>query len=122
VAIAGAFGGNEHETDGSNKVEFELTGQEYNIMYGYRFNEYALLYSNFSYSRYNFSGKISSNIPSLNGLKPTFETTTKALYLGTELSYSSFFAKLESGYQHLVTTDTKDKGHFLYGFSVGLSW
>lgn len=121
MSIAGALGGNEHETD-DKKVEFELTGKEYLVLYGYRFSQNILAYSSFSYATYNFSGKISSNNPSLNGAKPDIDTKIQSLSGGAELSWEMFFLKLETTYQQLKTSATKDKTRFLYGLALGMSW
>jgi hypothetical protein len=119
LAIVAAFGGNRYETD-DKSVEFNLTGKEYMVLYGYRFNEFVLLYSNFSYSSYNFDGSIKSGRGA--GQSPNFTTVMNGLYAGAELSYGAVFFKAESGYQQLKTTDTADFTHTITGFSIGLSW
>lgn len=119
MALSLAMGGNKHETEGSTKVEFELTGQEYQLLYGYRLNEYFLLYSNLAYSRYNFSGEIHAKDPLINDLKPEYQNKVYALYGGMEASVGSFFVKLESGYQIIQTTDTDDVGNFIFGYAFG---
>lgn len=115
------FGGNEHETD-DEAVEFELTGREYLLLYGYRLSENVFPYASFSYASYSFSGKIRSRDPDLNGLEPEFVTMSRALSGGVELSFEAFFAKLEATYQQLQTDDTKDKDRFIIGYSLGFSW
>ena len=122
MAITAAVGGNDYETDGVDSVEFELKGQEFQFLYGYRLNEYFLGYSNLSYARYNFLGEISSNDPEIDGLKPNYETKIVSLYGGAEFSFSSFFAKVECGYQRLKTTFSANKSHFIYGYALGISW
>lgn len=121
MAFALAAGGNEHETD-DEAVEFELSGQEFMLLYGYRINSNVLPYANLSYAKYNFEGDIRSSDPLLNGLNPKFETTVLSLSGGVELSYDSFFAKLEGTYQQLETTDTKNKSRMIFGYSFGLNW
>lgn len=116
VSIAALFGGNEHETD-SKSIEFELTGKEYLILYGYRFSPLVLTYSSFSYAEYGFEGKLRPS-----GLKPSFQSRSQALNAGVELNYNSLFAKLEATYQQLLTTGTKEKDNFMYGYSVGFAW
>ena len=122
MAISAALGGNEHETDGENKVEFELSGQEFQLLYGYRFSELIMAYSNLSYARYSFLGSVSSSDPLLNGLKPEYESKMMSLYGGVELTVSSFFSKLECGYQQIETTYTKDESNLVLGYSLGVSW
>lgn len=122
MAISGAFGGNEHETDGTDKVEFELSGQEYQFLYGYRFSELVMAYGNLSYARYSFMGTVSSGNTQVNGLKPEYESKLMSLYGGVEMSVSSFFGKLECGYQKIKTTYTKDEANFVFGYSIGVTW
>lgn len=114
------FGGNEHEPD-DESIEFELGGQEVNLVYGYRFSPMLLPYVNFNYSRYDFSGTIKK--PSiLSGLQPKLRTNMRGLSTGIELTYMAFLAKAECTYQQLETTDTKNKSVFSTGFSIGFNW
>lgn len=116
LGFAALFGGNEHETE-DESVEFELTGKEFLVLYGYRFSPSILPYTSFSYSEYQFSGTLRPS-----NLKPEYGTKTKALNGGVEFSFENFFAKFEATYQQLQTSDTKDKQSFMYGYSVGLNW
>jgi hypothetical protein len=122
LAFSAAFGGNEHDVEGQTGVEFNLTGQEFMAMYGYRFSELFLIYSSFSYGKYIFDGKLSSSDPVLNGLRPRYETRSYGLNGGVEVDFSALFLKLELGYQRLTTTDTKEVANFLYGYSIGYAW
>jgi hypothetical protein len=122
LALAAALGGNEHETEGANSVEFELGGQEYNLLYGYRFSENILAYSNLSYANYSFNGVVNSYLPSINGLRPSYKTKAIGLFAGAQFDFGMFYAKVESGYQQLTTTDTSDVSNFHFGYSLGLSW
>lgn len=122
LSISAVFGGNEHEIEGEAGVEFEFTGQEYMLAYGWRFSEMFLIYSSLSYAKYAFAGTISSNDPFINGLKPEYETRALGANLGTEISGGALFGKLELGYQKLTTTDTKESANFIWGYAVGYSW
>ena len=122
MAISAAAGGNEHKIEGSTRVDFELKGQEYQLLYGYRFSEMILTYLNYSYGRYNFHGDIISSDPVLNGLKPAYETQTQTVYSGLELTLGRVYGKAEYGYQQLKTTDTKSISQFIFGYSVGFFW
>jgi hypothetical protein len=122
LALAASLGGNEHETDGTDSVEFELTGREFNLLYGYRFSENILAYSNLSYATYNFLGKINSSDSAINGLEPEYETKALGVYGGAQLDFGAFFAKAECGYQQLETTYTSKISNFLFGYSLGFSW
>lgn len=114
------FGGNEHETE-DKSIEFELTGREYLVLYGYRINETVLPYISASLATYTFSGKIRSNT-TLNGLEPYFVTESRAVNAGFEFSFDAFFTKVEATYQQLKTTDTKARETYLFGYSLGFSW
>ena len=120
LSLALAFGGNEHETDDSS-VEFELSGREFLVLYGYRINESFLPYGSLSYATYEFDGTIKVSGP-LNGLRPQYTTTSTALNGGIEFSIDAFMAKLEATYQQLQTEDTKDKIGFRIGYALGFSW
>jgi hypothetical protein len=122
MAFSAAFGGNDYQTAGDNAVEFELKGQEYQFLYGYRFGEMVLLYTNASYARYNFLGTINSSDATINGLEPQYETKVMSLLSGLELGLGSFFGKAECGYQQLSTSYTKLASHFIYGYAMGVSW
>lgn len=116
MSVAALFGGNEHETD-NKSIEFDLTGREFLLLYGYRFGAFILPYTSFSYATYNFEGTMKPS-----GLKPTYDTNSMALNMGVEFTFESVFAKFEATYQQLATTDTKDKQNFIYGYSVGFAW
>jgi hypothetical protein len=116
LSLAGLFGANDYETD-DKKVEFELSGREFLLIYGYRINENVLPYTSLGISSYNFSGKIKPS-----GLEPNITTDTRSLSAGLEVSIESLFAKLEATYQQLITEHTKDKDRFMVGYSIGFSW
>lgn len=120
AAIGALFGGNEHETD-DDSIEFDLTGREYLVLYGYRINENFFPYTSLSLATYNFQGKINSN-NSLDGLRPEYVTDSRALNTGIEINFNTIFAKLEATYQQLKTDHTKPKDRFVIGYSLGISW
>ncbi len=120
LSLALALGGNEHETD-DESVEFELSGREFLVLYGYRVNQSVLPYTSLSYATYEFDGTIQASGP-LNGLRPQLTTTATALNGGIEFSIDAFMAKLEATYQQLKTNETKDKVGFRIGYSLGFSW
>ncbi len=119
MALSVATGGNSHEIEGSTQVKFELQGTEAQLLYGYRFSELVMLYSNLSYSSYNFNGEVISTDITINGLKPSYDTKIYAFYQGLEFDLWSFFGKVECGYQQIQTSNTKDEAHFIYGYSMG---
>lgn len=119
AALGMLLGGNEHETQ-TKSIEFELTGKEYIFLYGYRINESIFPYASLSLSSYTFTGVIRQG--SLNGQKPNMTTDSRAFSTGVEFSLDALFAKLETTYQQLQTTNTKEKTRFAFGFSVGYSW
>lgn len=121
MSLAVAFGGNEHETE-DETIEFELSGKEVLLLYGYRINEHILPYTSFSYAAYDFTAKIKSSNPVLNGLEPDISTTVMSLSGGFEFTLEMFFAKLEATYQQLTTENSKDRSNLAIGYSIGLSW
>lgn len=121
LAIAAAIGGNEHETD-DGVVEFTLGGQEYLLLYGYRFMEEVMAYSSVSQASYNFDGIITSSNAQLNGKRPNINSRIISVSGGLEASVTPVFAKLEFTYQTINTDKTKTYSHYITGLSVGLSW
>lgn len=122
MAFSAAMGGNEHETKGENSVKFDLKGKEFQYLYGFRFSEMLMTYFNLSYSKYNFSGVVSSSDPMINQLALAYDTDIYAGFFGIVVDAGTFFGKLECGYQQFHTSYTKDESRFIYGYSIGLSW
>lgn len=91
------------------------------MLYGFRVTENVLPYTSLSYSKYDFKGTITES-GTLNGQKPKYETTAIGLNFGVELSVQMFSFKLESTYQQLETTRSKDNDLFTTGFTLGISW
>ncbi len=121
LSIAALVGGNEHETE-DKAVEFKLGGQEFLVVYGYRFSEMLLSYLSFSRATYDFEGRISSPDPALNGAEPKLKTAVNSVGTGLQLDFNSIFAKGELTAQQLQTTDTKEKIRFAIGYSMGFGW
>jgi hypothetical protein len=119
AAISVLVGGNEHEDD-EDSIEFELSGREYLLLYGYRISENILPYASFSYATFNFEGDIKKGF--LRGRDPEMVTDSKSLNTGVEFALENFFIKTELTYQQLETSDTKDRKRFIFGYSVGYSW
>lgn len=122
MAIAGCFGGNEHEIDGDPTVEFEMTGREFLLLYGYRFSPYVMPYASFSKAVYHFNASLKSSDSTINGMKPDNTTDAIGFYGGTEIDVGNFLGKLECGYQRLSTTATKNFINTFCGYSVGYHW
>jgi hypothetical protein len=116
LGVAALFGDNDYETD-DKSIDFELTGKEFLVLYGYRLSEFILPYTSFSYAKYSFDGTMKPS-----GLKPSFNTKAYGLNAGIELNVQNFFGKLEATYQQLSTTGTKDEQNFMFGYSVGFAW
>ena len=120
LSLGFMMGGNKHET-GDETIEFELSGSEYFVVYGFRINENVLPYAGLFRSNYNFEGIIHTNNV-LNGLEPNFSSSINTLTGGIELSYEAFVMKFETGYQQISTTDTKERTRYLFGYSLGFNW
>lgn len=121
LAIVFMGGNNSHETD-DKAVEFDLSGSEYLLVYGFRINEIVLPYLGFSLATYNFNGAIASSNPSLNGQRPDYSTQIQSLVTGAELSFGILLSKLEMSYQQLKTNKTKDKENISFGYSLGFGF
>ena len=121
MSLAAAIGSNEHETD-DGVVEFTLGGQEYMLIYGYRFLEEIMAYTSVSQANYIFDGRINSKNAQLDGLRPKFNTRIISFSGGVEASVDPVFAKLEFTYQSLNSEKTKNRTHYITGLSVGVSW
>lgn len=121
MSLAAAIGSNEHETD-DGVVEFSLGGQEYMLLYGYRFVEEILAYTTVSQANYIFDGRINSSNAQLDGLRPNINTRIMSISGGLEASVNPVFAKLEFTYQSLNTEKTKARSHYITGLSIGVSW
>ena len=119
LAIAAAIGSNEHETD-DKVVEFTLGGQEYILLYGYRFLEEIMAYS--SLSQANFDGQIHSSNNNLDGKRPNINSKIISISGGLEANVNPVFAKLEFTYQSINTDKTKAYSHYITGLSIGLAW
>ncbi|MES2528636.1 MAG: hypothetical protein V4598_16250 [Bdellovibrionota bacterium] len=120
LAIAAAIGSNEHETD-DGVVEFTLGGQEYLILYGYRFIPEFLLYSSVAQANYQFDGIIHSS-GALDGLRPKISSRVMSMSAGMEASVDPVFAKLEFTYQSISSDKTSAYTHFITGLSIGYAW
>jgi hypothetical protein len=121
LAVVFLGGNNAHETD-DKSVEFDLSGKEFLVVYGYRISETFLPYVGVSYANYEFNGAIKSSNPSLNGLRPVYGTSVQSLVAGTEFSLGVLVSKLEASYQQLKTDLTKTEEVLAFGYSFGLSF
>lgn len=121
MALAAAIGSNEHETD-DGVVDFKLGGQEFLLLYGYRFLESVMLYSSLAQSSYNFSGKIHSSNTALNNQRPNIDSRIISASAGLEVGVNPVFVKLECTYQSINTQKTNSYTNLITGLSLGLSW
>jgi len=120
MAAAFVIGGNEYEDKEDGIMDFELNGNELLLLYGYRLNNMFMPYTSFSQANYDFEGTVYQG--NLTGDQPKFKSSIMSLNLGGEFSYEMFFIKVESTYQRIITSKTKDTDRLVYGLSVGLSW
>jgi hypothetical protein len=61
MAIAGAFGGNEHEIDGDPKVEFTSSATEVSLIHGYWFTAFWQIYESVTLANYRYEGELSGS-------------------------------------------------------------
>lgn len=119
LSLAALIGSNDYEVD-DRSLEFTLGGQEYMLLYGYRFTEQLLLYSSLSQANYTFDGHIKKG--SLNGQRPKIDSRVMSLSGGFEGSIDPIFAKLEFTYQTIASKSTRAYTHYITGLSIGYQW
>lgn len=119
LALAYLVGGNEHESDAKD-IEFKLNAQEFWAIYGYRLNPMFMPYSSLSFGKYNYKAQIKRGY--YQGEKPRIHSDLYSWMIGGELNIEGFFLKLETGFQLLESTKTRDKWASRTGFSAGYSW
>lgn len=122
LAFSYGFGGNQHEEETVPGVKFNLSGQEIMLLYGYRMNEWFLLYSNFMYSAYDLEGTVRSSDIALNGRKLNYKSTLMGAYVGAEFLVMSLVLKIEYGYQQLAVSNSPSFSNNVYGYSLGYLW
>lgn len=120
LALAAAIGSNEHETD-DGVVEYTLGGQEYMLLYGYRWLPEILTYASVSQAQYNFDGIVRTS-GALNGQRPKVDSRILSFSGGLEGSIDMVFAKLEFTYQTIDSDETKPYTRVITGLSLGVSW
>ncbi len=120
-ALAVAFGGNDHQEDGG-KTKYNLSGREISLLYGYRLASYAMPYTNLSFAKYDFEGKVYSTNSAINGKEPSYQSTVNSLNNGVEFAMGPMVSKLELTYQILSSNRTKERTRFIFGYTIGLTW
>lgn len=122
LSVQALFGGNEHKT-ADKSIKFRLDGQELMLIYGYRITENILPYVSVGQSSYEFEGVLNSPWRSLNGKRPSYETSVMGVNVGGEFSFASLFGKVEYSYQKMETNYTpEDKTATTFGISAGFQW
>ena len=81
---------NDGSSERSYNANLEIDAYEFELIYGYRFTDYWLIYTNANFSSYNTKTSLSS--PDFDDVMIKGKVVTKSLLLGGELS-----AKGESG-------------------------
>jgi len=61
MALAGSFGGNEHEIDGNPKVEFTASATDFSLIHGYWFSSFWQIYESVSFASYRYDGELSGS-------------------------------------------------------------
>lgn len=123
LAITAALGGNQHEIDdGDPEIKFDMGGQDYSIIHGYRFSEFIMVYESLSLTNISFDGDLKSVDPLFNGLAVDYKTKLYGFFVGTEFSYGSLMAKLELGYQIIQSTHTPDRDGIRMGYAIGYNF
>lgn len=123
LSITAAIGGNEHEIDsGDPKIEFDMAGQDFSIIHGYRINEYVMFYDTLSLTNISFDGTLKSKDPLFDGLEVNSSVKMMGVYAGIELSYNQLMAKLECGYQSIEAKHTPNRSGVRIGYAFGYNF
>lgn len=123
LSITAAIGGNEHEIDnGDPKIEFDMSGQDFSIIHGYRINEYVMFYDTLSLTNISFDGTLKSKDSFFDGLEVNSSIKMMGVYAGMEFSYNQVMAKLECGYQTIEAKHTPNRSGIKIGYSFGYNF
>ncbi|MGE3609001.1 MAG: hypothetical protein AB7I27_05395 [Bacteriovoracaceae bacterium] len=122
MAFAGGFGGNSHDPDDQYMKTFTYKGQEFLLIYGYRFTENILPYASLNYARYNMNAVMGRNAGVVDGDKVSEESKIKSLSGGLEFNHNAWVMKFEYTAQLIGTDRTQDKTCYIAGYSLGYSW
>lgn len=117
IALTGAFGGNEHEIEGSTDVEFKIAALDFSVIHGYWFTPFWQIFETVAYSSYTVTGDLSG---STNG---TIDDKGKQLTgaIGTALIFKPGKIKFEAAYSKLDWSDSKDDSYLSYALTLGLN-
>lgn len=119
LSVAYLVGGNEHESD-KKDLEFTLNAQEFWGLYGLRINSFFMPYASLGYGKYNYKAHIKKGF--FRGERPKIKSDIYFMMVGGEFNYEGFIFKLETGFQVLESSKTKDEWAYRTGFSLGYGW
>jgi len=115
MAMTASFGGNEHEVEGSPKIDFEVSAYDLSLIHGYWFTSWWQIFEAIGYSSYSIEGELSGT-PS-GKISDTNKQLTGAI--GTALVMAPFKLKTELAYSQLDWSDSKDKNFLSWAVSLG---
>lgn len=113
-----AIAGNDHETNGDTKLEFNLAATDYSIHYGMYLMSYLQLYNSLSYTSYKFHGEVKSDTASLNGQNFHYASKQINYTIGLSFYYSGFEALTEANFYRFQIESTPDESGMAIGAAL----
>jgi hypothetical protein len=115
MAMTAAFGGNEHEVEGSPKLEFDISAYDVSLIHGYWITPWWQVFESLAYTSYSIEGKLSGT-PSGEISDSNKQLTAAA---GTAVVMAPFKVKTELAYSQLDWSDSKDESFLSWALSLG---
>lgn len=116
LAIALAFGGNQHEIKDSPRVEFEVSSTDASVIHGYWLGPNVLLFDSVSYSSHAFDGDVSGF--GRFSEQGTFLTGAA----GVGFVFRPVELKTELAYTQVDWSEAGAESYLSWGLSLGLSF
>ncbi len=120
LAFTLAIGSERDSFEGTYEIDLKSDVRDYSLIYGFRFTEYALIYSSISVSTYSFEGDITNSGGATLSDDSIDYTASNILggQLGLELGGDSFALKLELAAQKIKWTNSEEKLLYSSGLSI----
>lgn len=115
LAITAAFGGNEHEVDGSTRLNFDVSATDFAFIHGFWITPFWQIYESIGYSTYSFEGKLSGTTSG------RFADTGNVLMgsLGTTFVLKPLKLQLEGSYSKADWDGREEVESFSVAFGLG---
>jgi len=118
MAVTLGFGGNEHESEDSPKVEFAISASDLSLVHGYWFTPFWQIFETLAYTTYGVEGKIGG--AGGGKIQERLKQTTAAV--GTALVFKPMKVKFEASYSQLDWSDSKDRTYVSYAMALGFNF